>query len=115
MPRTTYGPTFYDARWRTRSRAWLKQHPDCHYCAQRRTRTPAVIVDHIRPHRGDLTLFWNERNWMGLCRTCHNAAKQREEKRGHVIGCDEKGQPLDPHHTWNAKIGGIQGENGARK
>ena len=34
--------------------------------------TPATVVDHIIPHRGDKKLFWDERNWQALCESCHN-------------------------------------------
>lgn len=29
--------------------------------------TPARVVDHITPHRGDVALFWDESNWQALC------------------------------------------------
>lgn len=31
----------------------------------------ATVVDHKRPHRGDLQLFWDRNNWQGLCEDCH--------------------------------------------
>jgi len=62
---------------------------------------PARIVDHIRPHRGDLGLFWDSNNWQSLCWTCHSSTKQRSEKSGHLRGSDVHGQPLDPAHAWN--------------
>jgi 5-methylcytosine-specific restriction protein A len=33
---------------------------------------PAVIVDHIQPHRGDPGLFWAQSNWQSLCKPCHD-------------------------------------------
>jgi 5-methylcytosine-specific restriction protein A len=33
---------------------------------------PAVHVDHIKPHGGDLALFWDPKNWQGLCGSCHS-------------------------------------------
>jgi len=32
----------------------------------------AVVVDHITPHRGNETLFWDKVNWQGLCLSCHS-------------------------------------------
>lgn len=61
----------------------------------------AVAVDHIVPHRGDSKLFWDRSNWQPLCIPHHNSTKQREEKRGHMIGNDLSGRPLDPSHPWN--------------
>ena len=34
--------------------------------------TPATVVDHIIPHRGDKRLFWDEKNWQPLCKDCHD-------------------------------------------
>jgi len=34
--------------------------------------TPATVVDHIIPHRGDERLFWDETNWQPLCKQCHD-------------------------------------------
>ncbi|TPW30330.1 HNH endonuclease, partial [Martelella alba] len=49
----------------------------------RRCGAPAVVVDHIRPHRGNDDLFWDRANWQPLCRHCHNSAKQAEERAKH--------------------------------
>ena len=35
--------------------------------------TPAAVVDHVLPHRGDWSLFWDESNWQPLCKPCHDA------------------------------------------
>ncbi|MGQ9088597.1 HNH endonuclease, partial [Klebsiella pneumoniae] len=45
-------------------------------------------------------LFWSRKNWQGLCKQHHDSTKQRMEKRGTVIGCDESGMPLDPNSHW---------------
>jgi 5-methylcytosine-specific restriction endonuclease McrA len=40
----------------------------------------ATIVDHIKPHRGDQNLFWDQTNWQALCRRHMieiNSAKSR--------------------------------------
>ena len=34
--------------------------------------TPATVVDHVIPHRGDRKLFWDEQNWQPLCKECHD-------------------------------------------
>jgi 5-methylcytosine-specific restriction protein A len=41
---------------------------------------PARVVDHVKPHRGDRALFWDERNWQPLCKRHHDSDKQREER-----------------------------------
>lgn len=41
----------------------------------------ATEVDHIKPHRGDMVLFWDESNWQGLCRS-HHSRKTAGENGG---------------------------------
>lgn len=70
----------YDWKW-TRCRSlFLKEFPLCRYCERRGRLTPATVVDHVRPHRGDVDLFWNPDNWQPLCAPCHDSIKQREER-----------------------------------
>ncbi|TPW28921.1 HNH endonuclease [Martelella alba] len=68
----------YNAEWQRESKAYLSEHPQCRRCG-----APAVVVDHIRPHRGNDDLFWDRANWQPLCRHCHNSAKQAEERAKH--------------------------------
>jgi 5-methylcytosine-specific restriction endonuclease McrA len=90
----------YDTRWDKARRTYLASHPWCAKCAEQGKRTAATVVDHIKPHRGDQALFWDRANWQGLCKGHHDRTKQREEKRGHAIGVDVSGRPLDPD-PWN--------------
>ena len=62
----------YDARWRKARLAYLQRHPLCVECQKEGRLTPATVVDHIIPHRGDQKLFWDESNWQSLCAACHN-------------------------------------------
>lgn len=57
----------YDARWRARRLVYLRKHPLCVRCEQAGRVTPARVVDHIVPHKGDPALFWDESNWQSLC------------------------------------------------
>jgi 5-methylcytosine-specific restriction protein A len=43
---------------------------------------PAIIVDHIVPHRGDPVLFWDEGNWAAMCKPCHDGKTAREGRWG---------------------------------
>ena len=61
----------YSTRWHKARRMFLNAHPLCMRCLLSGTTTPATIVDHIKPHRGDDALFWDESNWQSLCGTCH--------------------------------------------
>ena len=43
--------------------------------------TPSTTVDHIVPHKGDRTLFWDRTNWQALCKPCHDSKTAREDGR----------------------------------
>ena len=62
----------YTKRWQAARRRFLQLHPLCVECERKRNLTPATVVDHIIPHRGDETLFWDESNWQSLCKKCHD-------------------------------------------
>jgi 5-methylcytosine-specific restriction endonuclease McrA len=90
----------YGYKWQQARKGWLRKHPLCVMCQRRGRVTPATLVDHIEPHRGDMTLFWDRDNWQSLCKPCHDSDKARIEAGGHLPGCDENGLPLDPGHHW---------------
>ena len=69
----------YNNRWRKNRAFFLSQNPFCCHCEAREQLEPAIIVDHIVPHRGDMQLFWDTDNWQGLCRTCDNRKKAFEK------------------------------------
>ena len=71
-------------------------------CEQLGTLTPANVVDHIVPHKGDQALFWDRGNWQALCGHCHDSHKRRQEMSGTVLGSDAAGCPIDDAHHWNA-------------
>ena len=68
----------YDSKWRRARAQWLAEHPWCAACEAQGRQTPATMVDHIVPHRGDLKLMWNRRNWQSLDDHCHAVKRQRE-------------------------------------
>ncbi|MCP1998245.1 MULTISPECIES: hypothetical protein [Nitrobacter] len=41
--------------------------------------TPTAVVDHVVPHRGDMTLFWDQARWQPSCPFHHNVVKQQLE------------------------------------
>ncbi len=87
--------------WHKLRAAQLRDEPLCRMCAKSGTTTAASIVDHVVPHKGDEALFYDRANLQSLCKTHHDAAKQRAEKRGvSDIGCDVNGWPIDPEHHW---------------
>lgn len=58
-------------RWRTERAAFLHDHPLCVECARHDLIQPASVVDHIDPHGGDETVFWDRSRWQALCASCH--------------------------------------------
>ena len=62
----------YDRRWQKAREIYLRKHPLCVKCRAAGKLTPATVVDHIIPHRGNQQLFWDESNWQPLCENCHN-------------------------------------------
>ena len=77
----------YDMRWRRASSAWLREQfaageVRCAGCgklldASRRD----IHVDHIVPHRGDETLFWDQANWQAMHSACHSRKTRLEQSK----------------------------------
>lgn len=70
----------YDSRWRTARNKFLKANPLCVKCKEEGKLTKATVVDHIKPHRGDKNLFWDESNWQPLCKSCHDTKTMTEDR-----------------------------------
>ena len=62
----------YNGKWRKLRAAFLQRNPLCTKCMAQGVITPATVVDHIIPHRGNQQLFWDEENWQPLCKSCHD-------------------------------------------
>jgi 5-methylcytosine-specific restriction enzyme A len=76
-------------------------HPLCCFCQAEGRITAANTVDHVEPHKGDVILFFDQRNLQSLCPPCHSRVKQGIERRGfdRAVGLD--GWPIDPRHPAN--------------
>lgn len=83
----------YDATWRRLRAAHLSAEPLCRKCKERGIVRAATVVDHVVPHRGDLTLFRDPLNFASLCTSCHSSTKQREERGRPKLGADRSGWP----------------------
>lgn len=70
----------YNSRWRKARETYLRRCPLCVHCTEQARTTPATVVDHIVPHKGDSMLFWDTANWQALCKPCHDRWKQRAER-----------------------------------
>ncbi len=95
-----YRKTWYSsAKWQRRRRYQLATEPLCAMCLANGVLTPATVVDHVIPHRGDRTKFWLGK-LASLCKPHHDRSKQQIERQGYSneIGID--GFPTDPNHAW---------------
>ena len=110
----------YGYKWQKEREKFLVENPFCADHEKLGRNVLATIVDHIVPHKlgeakegGDqslikkaLKLFWDRKNWQSLCKHCHDAHKQRQEKGSMTVGCDTSGIPIANNHHWNSQGAG---------
>lgn len=99
MANHEYSHLYKTYKWQKIRKAHLAEHPTCLMCEQQGKATLARVVDHVIPHRGNETLFFNG-PFQSLCYPHHNSTKQKMEKREVIIGGDVSGNPLDPESHW---------------
>ncbi|VFS89174.1 HNH endonuclease [Kluyvera cryocrescens] len=89
-------PRIYGSKWDRGRQSFLRAHPLCVMCQEQGKVAAATVVDHIIPHKlkealrsggkdalsKAQKLFWDQKNWQGLCKPHHDSTKQRMEKRG---------------------------------
>ena len=90
------------AAWKRARATQLRKHPLCEMCEQQGILTPATVVNHRKPHRGDVTLFLDPANHESTCKTHHDSAIQSHERTGVERGCDASGMPHDSGSHWRA-------------
>lgn len=64
----------YNAQWNKARVIYLRQHPVCVECGK-----AAQCVDHMKPHRGNMNLFWDEKNWQAMCNSCHSIKTAKDK------------------------------------
>jgi len=79
--RKTAAQRGYGYRWQKTSAAYLRAHPFCvdPYRLHGERIVLAECTDHIRPHKGDMKLFWDPNNWQALCDSCNSLKAVNEE------------------------------------
>ena len=101
----TYRTLYSTKHWKTLRRqaltrdAYQCQHSGCGAHLQAgRDHPRSAVVHHLKPHKGDLELFFDLNNLQSVCWTCHSGDIQSVEARGYdsTIGVD--GWPTDPKH-----------------
>ena len=78
-PRPSASARGYNSRWRKARKHYLSLHPLCVLCKAEGKTTPATVVDHVKPHRGDEELFWDEGNWQAACKPHHDRKTASED------------------------------------
>jgi len=69
-------------RWRRARKRFLAANPLCVACLREGWVVAAEVVDHIKPHKGDAALFWDESNWQALCKRHHDEKTARHDGGG---------------------------------
>jgi 5-methylcytosine-specific restriction protein A len=69
----------YSYKWRKYREVFLIKHPVCVECLENGIVTPANVVDHIIPHKGNYRLFWDSTNHQALCKRCHDRKTVMED------------------------------------
>jgi 5-methylcytosine-specific restriction protein A len=73
----------YSSAWDKASKSFRRRNPLCAECLKEGRTTPAQVTDHIKPHKGDPELFWDEEiNWQSLCKSHHDRKTAREDGGG---------------------------------
>lgn len=95
-------------RWLYRTKRWLEtrarqlsEHPLCAMCLEDGRITAATVCNHVDKDSKLTIEGFFAGPFNSLCTTHHDSTQQRMEKRGHGIGSDAAGMPLDPNHHWN--------------
>ena len=68
----------YGRQWGKARLAFLAVHPFCVDCEREGKTMLANEVDHIVPHGGRASWFWDRTNWQPLCKPHHSAKTARE-------------------------------------
>ncbi len=79
VKRKKYKSVIYGAKWRKARERFLSCYPLCAECKKHGETVEASVVDHVKPHRGDVKLFWDVNNWQALCKACHDKKTARGE------------------------------------
>jgi len=89
----TWQRLYGTAQWRRLRERQLSIEPLCRFCIEREDVVVATVADHIQPHKGNETLFFDPANLQSLCTSCHNSAKQRMELGQTVVTFGADGWP----------------------
>ena len=66
--------------YRRARQAFLTKRPLCVMCKDEGLIVVAEELDHKKPCHGNVDLFWDQTNWQGLCRKCHEKKTAAENR-----------------------------------
>lgn len=100
-----YRKLYQTKQWRVlRERVLLRdsfkcQHKGCGAFLKRgRTHQHSAVIHHLKPHKGDLDLFFDIDNLQAVCWSCHSGDIQSIESKGFDTQIGGDGWPVDPNH-----------------
>lgn len=94
----------YDSKvWRQLRNLHLSRHPLCALCLKEGKTVAGNTVHHIKPHRGDWSLFNDIDNLETLCHKHHSADAQQAEVIGYSGRVQVDGWPADNRHPFNKR------------
>lgn len=76
-----YKKLYNFSHWQRLRKHVLTKQPLCVICLKEKRITPATVVDHIKPHKGDVKLFFDINNLQPLCKGCHDRKTAKEDGR----------------------------------
>lgn len=75
----------YSSKWRRVRAAYLRKHPMCVKCMAEGRYVEATVVDHIKAHRNNPVLMWDENNFQSLCKSCHDKKTGNEDSNPEYV------------------------------
>ena len=101
----SYRVLYASKHWKTLRRqaltrdAYQCQHSGCGAHLQSvRDHPRSAVVHHLKPHKGDLGLFFDLDNLQSVCWSCHSGDIQSTEALGYDRTIGNDGWPIDPKH-----------------
>ena len=79
--RKSYNRLYSTSRWKAIRLHILSKQPLCTQCMKTKRITPATVVDHVNPHKGNEELFYDKANLQPLCKSCHDRKTAKEDGR----------------------------------
>lgn len=80
---------YNNTQWREYRKRFIKHNEKCYACGKK-----TQVVDHLVPHKGDVSLFEKTDNHIPLCASCHNTITTLFDRNYKV------GATLDPKLRW---------------